>query len=93
MQRSIFYETKYIPKEIDRKSKYSKFPKTVSSFSAQLTRFSEVFRNSGYQLIIYRYNLRDNKFKRGKSILKVASSTPIQSKLENEKRHEPHEPI
>jgi hypothetical protein len=73
-------------KDMDRKSKYSKFPKITSSFSNQLTRFSEVFRNSDYQLTIYKYNSRDNKFKRGKSILKVSSSTHNQSKLGSGKR-------
>ena len=72
-------------KNIDTKSKYSKFPKTISSFSGQLTRFSEVFRNSDYLLSMYRYESRDNKFKRGNSILKVGSSTPIQSNLESSK--------
>ena len=79
-------------KNIDRKTQFSKFPKTVSSFSGQLTRFNEVFRNTGYQLLTYRYNLHDGKFKRGKSILKVASSTPIQSKIVSKERHEPDEP-
>ena len=72
-------------KSIDRKSKYSKFPKSKSKLTGQLTRFSESFRNSGYQILIYKYNSRDNKYPRGKSILKVASSTPTQSKLESSK--------
>ncbi len=72
-------------KNIDRKSRFAKFPKTKSNLSNQLTRFSESFRNSGYQISVYKYELRDNKFKRGKSILKVSSSVPIQSKLESKK--------
>jgi hypothetical protein len=72
-------------KDLDRKSKYAKFPKTKSKLSTDLTRFSEPFRNSGYQLLISRYQSRDNKFKRGTSILKVSSTTPIQSKIESKK--------
>jgi len=70
-------------KDIERKARFSKFPKTTSSLSNQLTRFEEFFRNSGYLISIYRYDARDNKFKRGKSVLKVSSSAPIQSKLES----------
>ncbi len=70
-------------KNIDRKSRLSRFPKTKSKLSGQLTRFSESFRNSGYLISSHRYNSRDNKFKRGSLILKIASSTPNQSRLES----------
>ena len=69
-------------KNMDTKSRFSKFPKTKQALSNQLTRFSEFFRNSGYEVLIKRHDTRDKKFKRGTSIISVTStSTLFQSNL------------
>jgi len=68
--KSIAFE-----KSIDTKSQFSKFPKNESGLSAQITRLNDSFRNSGYDIVSYRYNSRDGKYKRGTRILKITSSS------------------
>jgi len=72
-------------KDIDTKSKYSKFPKDEATLSKQFVRLGEPFRKLGYSISSYRYNKRDGNIKRGTRIITFSSSTHIQSKLESSK--------
>ncbi len=69
---------------IDTNYKHSKFPKTPSILSSQITKLNPVFRNLGCILTISKYNLRDGKHPRGRKILRY-TSTQFQSKLESTK--------
>ena len=69
---------------MDANYKHSKFPKTPSILSGQITKLNPVFRNLGYILEVYKYNFRDGKHPRGRRILRY-TNTHIQSKLESTK--------
>lgn len=77
---------------LDVNYKHSKFPKTPSILSAQITKLNPVFRNLGYILEVYKYNFRDGKHPRGRKILRY-TNTHSQSKLESTKTGSSASPV